>query len=100
MWCVKSGCHCFSCQSLLLGTSAPNDKCMTVRSHTRIYVSICAHTSACACTHVHTQTLAHPPMHNTHTHLYTHMHGYMYVHMTCAYLLRQTLAHTRTHTYT
>ena len=25
LWCVKSGRHCFSCRSLLLGTSAPND---------------------------------------------------------------------------
>ena len=25
LWRVKSGRHCFSCRSLLLGTSAPND---------------------------------------------------------------------------
>ena len=25
LWCVKSGRHCFSCRSLLLGTSTPND---------------------------------------------------------------------------
>ena len=33
LWCVKSGRHCFSCRSLLLGTSAPNDKavCLSVR---------------------------------------------------------------------
>ena len=26
LWCVKSGRHCFSCRSLLLGTSVPNDE--------------------------------------------------------------------------
>ena len=26
LWCIKYGRHCFSCRSLLLGTSAPNDR--------------------------------------------------------------------------
>ena len=32
LWCIKSGRHCFSCRSLLLGTSAPNDIYVRVKS--------------------------------------------------------------------
>ena len=46
----KSGRHCFSCRSLLLGTSVPNDICIYIY----IYIYI-------------------------HTHIYIYTHTYIYI---------------------
>ena len=54
MKCEKFGSHFFSCQSLLLGTSVPNDNVMLSIIHKNFDVILCVCIKFCRCSYIAT----------------------------------------------